>query len=117
MKTILKLEELAQMILGIYIFSLLSLSWWWFIALFFAPDIGMLGYLFNNKVGAWFYNIFHHKGLAIVLYLVGVYLKLEILQVVGIIVFSHSAFDRFMGYGLKWERGFKYTHLGEIGKI
>lgn len=117
MKTILKLEELAQLVLGIYLFSLLNLSWWWFVALFFTPDIGMLGYLFNNKVGAWIYNIFHHKGLAIALYLLGIYFEIVALQLAGIIIFSHSAFDRSMGYGLKWERGFKYTHLGEIGKI
>lgn len=34
----------------------------------------------------------------------------------GIIIFGHASFDRFFGYGLKYENGFKFTHLGEIGK-
>ena len=65
MKTSLKLEELAMLLLGIYLFSQLHLSWWWFIGLFFAPDIGMLGYLVNPKVGAWCYNMFHLKSLGV----------------------------------------------------
>ena len=116
MKTILKLEELAQMILGIYLFYLLPFSWWWFIALILAPDIGFLGYAFGNKVGAIVYNIFHHKGVAIAIYLLGSYLSEPIVQLVGVILFSHSAMDRFFGYGLKLDKGFKFTHLGEIGK-
>ncbi|PTX44597.1 uncharacterized protein DUF4260 [Christiangramia gaetbulicola] len=116
MKTTLKLEELAMLLLATWAFGLQDLSWWWFIGLFFVPDVGMLGYLFNNKWGAFFYNIFHHKGLAIVIGLTGYYPKLQELEVAGIILFAHSSFDRLLGYGLKFEKGFKFTHLGEIGK-
>ncbi|MCK0155625.1 DUF4260 domain-containing protein [Cellulophaga sp. F20128] len=115
MKTILKLEELAMFGLGIYLFSLLLYPWWWFLLLILAPDIGMLGYLFNAKVGAFLYNILHHKGVAIVFYLVGVFLEIPLFQLVGVILFSHAALDRVFGYGLKYDKGFKYTHLGEIG--
>ena len=115
MKTTLKLEELAMLLLAIWAFSIQDLSWWWFIGFFFVPDIGMLGYLFNKKVGALLYNIFHHKALAIVIGLLGYYLKLQELEVAGIILFAHSSFDRILGYGLKYEKGFKFTHLGEIG--
>ncbi|WP_299224111.1 DUF4260 domain-containing protein [uncultured Aquimarina sp.] len=117
MKTTLQLEELAMLGLGIYLFSLLSFSWWLFLALFLVPDIGMLGYLINQKIGALTYNIFHHKGLAIFMYCVGIYLSNELIQLCGIILFSHAAFDRILGYGLKYEKGFKFTHLGEIGKL
>lgn len=116
MKTTLKLEEIAMLLLGIWAFSLQNHSWWWFIGLFFVPDIGMLGYMFNNNWGAFFYNIFHHKGLAIVIGLLGYYLKLQELEIAGIILFAHSSFDRLLGYGLKFKKGFKFTHLGEIGK-
>ncbi len=116
MKTIIKLEELGLFILGIYLFSLLNYQWWWFLVLILAPDFSMLGYLFGNKSGAFFYNIFHHRGIAVLVYILGFYFKIEILQLAGIILFSHSAMDRFFGYGLKYEGGFKYTHLGEIGK-
>ncbi|MDT0690030.1 DUF4260 domain-containing protein [Salegentibacter sp. F188] len=115
MKITLQLEEMAMLALGIYAFSFLGLSWWWFFALLLAPDIGMLGYLGGNKSGAFVYNIFHHKGLAILLWIVGFALQNVILQLIGLILFSHSAFDRILGYGLKYEKGFKFTHLGEIG--
>lgn len=115
MKIILKLEEVLMFVLGIYLFRLLDYQWWWFLVLILAPDIGMAGYAFGNKVGALMYNIFHHKGLAIIIYLLGIYLSLPLVQLVGVILFAHASMDRIFGYGLKYDKGFKYTHLGEIG--
>lgn len=116
MKTIIKLEEAALFILGIFLFNRLNFEWWWFLVLILAPDLSMLGYLFGNKSGAFFYNVFHHKGNALLVYALGCYLSIETIQLAGIILFAHSAMDRIFGYGLKYEKGFKYTHLGEIGK-
>jgi hypothetical protein len=115
MKQVLRLEELGMFILGIFMFGLLGYKWWLFFVLIFVPDIGMLGYLWNNKVGALLYNVFHHKGLAILLYFLGIYLSLPALQLAGVILFAHASMDRIFGYGLKFDKGFKYTHLGEIG--
>ena len=116
MKTTLKLEELALFLLGIFLFTQLPFAWWWFLVLILTPDIGMVGYLFGNKSGAISYNIFHHRGIAVAVYLTGIYLQSEFTQLIGVILFSHAAMDRFFGYGLKYEKGFKYTHIGEIGK-
>ena len=115
MKVTLTLEELAMFMLGIFVFSQLDFDWWWFLVLFFSPDFGMLGYLFNTKIGAFTYNLFHHRGLAILIWFLGFYLQNEVFQLIGVILFSHVAFDRILGYGLKYEKGFKFTHLGEIG--
>lgn len=116
MKTILKLEELVLFILGLAAFAQLPYAWWWFLVFILLPDIGMLGYLLGNKAGALFYNIFHHRGIAVMIYLLGIYFETEVMQLAGIMLFSHIAMDRIFGYGLKYEKGFKYTHLGEIGK-
>ncbi|NDI97876.1 DUF4260 domain-containing protein [Flavobacterium sp. LaA7.5] len=116
MKTVLKLEELAMFVLGIYLFSLLDFAWWWFLALILAPDISMLGYALGNKAGAWSYNFFHHTGVAIAVYLAGIYLNNQIVQLAGVILFSHSRMDRLASYGLKYEKGFKFTHLGNLDK-
>jgi len=86
-----------------------------FLVLFFIPDISMIGYIFGNKIGAYIYNFIHHRGISIMLYLVGIYVDNNVIQLIGIILFSHSSFDRLLGYGLKTEQGFKYTHLGKIG--
>jgi len=116
MKTALKIEETLMFVLGAYLFSLLDFNWWWYPALILLPDIGMLGYMVNAKVGAITYNIFHNKAIALALYLIGIYTTNDILQLIGIILFSHSAMDRMIGYGLKYFKGFKHTHLGYIGK-
>ena len=116
MKNVIKLEELAMLGLGIYLFSLLPYDWWLFVVFFLAPDLGMLGYLVNSKVGAFTYNLFHHKGIAIAVYLLGIFTASTILMFAGIILFAHSSFDRLLGYGLKYIDNFKNTHLGLIGK-
>ena len=116
MKSLLKLEELAMFILGIYMFSQLSYTWWWFLVLILLPDIGMLGYAVNAKIGAVSYNLFHHKGIAILIYFLGIYFEIELLNLAGIILFAHASLDRIFGYGLKFNDAFKNTHLGEIGK-
>ncbi len=116
MKGILRLEEFALLFLGFFLFMSMELPWWWFFVLLLTPDIGMLGYLAGNKVGAFTYNLFHHRGVGMLLYFLGIsYLNLPVLELIGIIVFSHTAMDRMFGYGLKYEKGFKFTHLGEIG--
>ena len=115
MKTTLKLEELLMLSLGIFAFSQLEWSWWWFIALILTPDIGMFGYLINSKIGAISYNLCHHKGIAIGFYLIGAYVQNDILQLIGIILFSHASLDRIFGYGLKYKSSFHDTHLGKIG--
>ncbi|ACU06912.1 conserved hypothetical protein, membrane [Flavobacteriaceae bacterium 3519-10] len=116
MKLLLTLESAAFLMIGIFAFTQTGLSWWWFAGLFFAPDVSMLGYLVNNKAGAFAYNLFHHLGVAILVFVAGKYFSVIELELSGIILFSHSAFDRILGYGLKYEDSFHHTHLGRIGK-
>lgn len=116
MKALIRLENAALFILSIYLFSRLGFSCWWFPALLFLPDLSMAGYVFGNKTGAVVYNLFHHQGTAVLIYLAGIYTEHDILQLTGIILFAHSVTDRFFGYGLKYFSGFKDTHLGRIGK-
>ncbi|NCU04533.1 MAG: DUF4260 domain-containing protein [Chitinophagaceae bacterium] len=115
MKTILKLEELAMLVACIVLLAAIGVEWWMYIILFLGPDVSMLGYVAGNKVGAWCYNVFHHKGIAIALAAAG-YTMDNWLLIAGIVLFGHASMDRVAGYGLKYENGFKFTHLGEIGK-
>lgn len=116
MKTILKLEELGMLLLSIFLFTQLSFSWWWFLVLFLTPDVGFVGYAFNPKIGAFCYNMLHHRSVGVILYIIGGLLHIEVFQLIGIIVFGHAAFDRLLGYGLKYNDSFHNTHLGYIGK-
>lgn len=76
----------------------------------------MIGYAVNNRIGAWLYNIFHHQAIGVLFIIFGYVLISPAITLAGSIILGHSAMDRCFGYGLKYERGFKFTHLGEIGK-
>lgn len=116
MKNLLRLEELLMFALALFLFSGLNASWGLFALLFFAPDLSMLGYLINPRLGAWTYNLIHHKGLGITLYAFGSLLTIPWLTFAGTLLFAHSSFDRILGYGLKHEDSFQNTHLGKIGR-
>lgn len=116
MKNIIRFEELAMLGLSVYALDRYQTAWWWYLLLIIGPDISMIGYLGGNKTGAFLYNLFHHKGIAVLTILAGIMFSVEWLLLIGIVLFGHSSMDRFFGYGLKTQEGFKYTHLGLIGR-
>ncbi len=115
MKNLLQLEELGQFGFAIFLFTQLEFQWWLFPLCLLLPDVSMIGYLINPKTGARLYNFFHHKLLAIVVLILGFWLKIPVMEFIGIILFAHSAMDRIFGYGLKFHDDFKHTHLGWMG--
>jgi hypothetical protein len=117
MKQLIKWEEAAMFLLSIVLISRLPYAWYWWLVWILAPDLSMVAYLGGNRVGAIGYNIVHHKGVAIMLYLVGLFMSHPALEYAGMILFGHSSMDRGMGYGLKYFSGFQDTHLGRIGKV
>jgi hypothetical protein len=129
MKNLLRLEELAQFLLCLLLLITNDVAWWCYLLLLLGPDIGMLGYLFNTKVGAVTYNVLHHKGMALALFGIGLFfghlykdlsgLPFEYghFLIAGIILYGHASLDRIFGYGLKFGDSFQHTHLGWIGKV
>ena len=111
MRTALKIEEGALFILSIILFIRTGFQWWWFPVLLFVPDIGMMGYAFNTKTGAYIYNFFHHRAVSIVLYMLGLFIGSQLIALIGIILFAHATLDRVLGFGLKYTDSFKHTHL------
>ena len=116
MNKLIRLEELAMLVLSIYGLYFLKVEWWVYLVLVLGPDISMLGYLAGNKTGAIVYNIFHHKAVAVSILITGLITENWLLQVIGFVLLGHSSMDRFFGYGLKLKEGFKFTHLGMIGQ-
>jgi hypothetical protein len=117
MKNILKLESVGLFILftGAY-FHFYSGTWGLYLALFFIPDLSFAFYLITKKIGAIAYNIFHHQGVLVLLFLIGYFVKEDSIMKVALIFLAHSTFDRVAGYGLKYFDSFDHTHLGWIGK-
>lgn len=112
MKNLIKIEEAAMFGFSIFLFNLTDFAWWWYVVLLLTPDIGMIGYLSDNKIGAFTYNLFHHKAIAILIICLGWYISNEWMELAGIILFGHASMDRIFGYGLKYTDGFQHTHLG-----
>ncbi len=114
MKSLIKFEEMGVFALSIFFLYKLNMhiSWWLYIILFLSPDIGMVGYLVNTKVGAVTYNLFHHKAVGCILILLGIIQTNDYLLFAGIIFLAHSSFDRILGYGLKYPDSFKHTNVG-----
>lgn len=112
MKLILKLEYAAMFLFSIFLFAQLDFTWWWFLVLILTPDLSLLGYLVNPLVGAWTYNIAHHKGIAIGIYLFGVLIANPAVMLAGVILFGHSNLDRVFDYGLSTQIPFSTPILG-----
>ncbi|MBN8089130.1 DUF4260 domain-containing protein [Vibrio vulnificus] len=114
-KTILQIEGGCIFIASMFFYSANFDDWITFSALFFFPDIAILGYLISSKVGAIAYNCTHSLIGAGILLLTSIALSFELAKVISIIWFAHIGFDRMLGYGLKYSSNFKDTHLGIIG--
>jgi Domain of unknown function (DUF4260) len=75
------------------------------------PDLSMLGYAANARVGAITYNALHCYVGPLVLagYSFGLH-HLAILSL-SLIWIAHIGLDRMLGFGLKYPTRFKDTHL------
>lgn len=113
---LLRVEALAIFAASTALFFLFGGELWIFAILFFAPDLSLLGYAASRRAGAVLYNAVHSYALPAVLAIAGVLTGLAILWQVALIFVAHAAFDRSLGYGLKYAAGFRHTHLGPIGK-
>ncbi|WPR76247.1 DUF4260 domain-containing protein [Algoriphagus sp. NG3] len=111
MEILIQIEELTMFLGSIHLFSRLNLKWWWFPALVMLPDLGMLGYLVNDTLGAVTYNIVHFRGAAVIFGLYGLAKGNRKLMLIGIILFAHATMDRAIGTGLKYFDGFWHTSL------
>ena len=114
MKELLRIEELALAALAVFLSRFLGFAWWWFAVLFFAPDASMVGYLAGPRVGAFTYNLVHHKAVAVAVYIAGYFASSHAMQLAGLIMLAHSSADRVLGFGLKHTDSFKHTHLGTM---
>lgn len=113
-KALLHLEGLMVFVASLYIYYQLDFSWVMFIALLLAPDIGMLGYLVNQKIGSITYNLFHTYIAPTLLIVVALTFSSSVILALSIIWVAHIGMDRAVGYGLKYPNGFKDSHLTRV---
>jgi hypothetical protein len=102
--------------IGLFLHFNEATSWWVALLVFFAPDLGFLGYLAGPRAGAAIYNLLHIYALGVALIALGLIIQAPIMIIEGTLWLAHCGFDRMLGYGLKLPEGFSFTHLGKIGK-
>jgi hypothetical protein len=112
---LLRVEETALLFGAVALYWQMHFSWVLFAVLFLAPDLFMVGYLANPRVGAAVYNLGHVVAVPLVVFALGWWLGRRGWMAVGIIWFSHIALDRLLGFGLKYPGAFKDTHLQHVG--
>lgn len=115
-RVLLRLEGAALFVLAALLYARLDRSWWLFVLLILAPDVGLLGYVRGSRVGAIAYNLFHTYAVAAALAVIGIIAEHGLVLALALIWFAHIAMDRAVGYGLKYPEGFERTHLGPIGR-
>ncbi|MGH7202954.1 MAG: DUF4260 domain-containing protein [Candidatus Levyibacteriota bacterium] len=113
-KKILHIEGLVFFLTALFLYQQIHGNWWVFLLFLFAPDISMVGYLKNRKIGALFYNLIHNYILSFALIGIGLWLKNVIGSEVGIILLAHVGLDRLLGFGLKYTTDFKETHMQRL---
>lgn len=116
----LRLEGLALGLLCLWLYKTAFIPidinrWWLFALLILAPDLSMLGYLAGPRIGSIAYNVMHTWVAPAVLFVVGWWGNVPLLLPLAFILGVHIGFDRALGLGLKYETGFKDTHLN-IGR-
>ena len=115
-RMLLRIEGASIFAIAIVLYARLSETWWLFAILFLAPDLSFFAYLAGARVGAIAYNAVHTLAGPILLALAGLFVPYEPAIAVALIWLAHCGIDRALGYGLKYEAGFGFTHLGRSGR-
>jgi len=114
-RILLRLEGLALAAAAVYAYQRVGGSWWLFACLILVPDVSLLAYLGGTRLGAVAYNALHVTLGPLVCAGLGLLLPSFDLIQVALIWAAHVGIDRALGFGLKYNAGFGFTHLGRIG--
>lgn len=111
---LLRLEGASLLILSLFFYHQSHASWILLAVLFFWPDLFMLGYLVNPRMGAGVYNSVHTLFGPGVLIAIAILASKWQLLPFALIWTAHIGFDRMLGYGLKYPTRFQDTHLQHV---
>lgn len=107
-----RIEALAVMLLAMFFYHQSQFSWLTFALLFFVPDLSLFSYRFGPKMGAVVYNTMHCFTWPLLLGAYAIVNADTLLQQLALIWLAHCAFDRAIGWGLKYNDSFCNTDMG-----
>lgn len=115
-RSLLRIEAACVLAGAVILYAHLNFSWALFALLCLAPDLSMLGYLAGPRTGAFSYNLVHTYLLPALIAGAGYGLGNDPALALALIWIAHIAFDRLLGFGLKYPTRFGDTHLGRFGR-
>ena len=110
-RPLLRLEGATVLVVSLFFYHSIHSSWLQFALLFLLPDISTLGYAVNARIGAITYNAVHFYVVPLILAAWSLATSHSAVLSLSLIGIAHIAFDRMLGYGLKYPTQFKDTHL------
>jgi Domain of unknown function (DUF4260) len=116
LRILLRLEGLTLFAGMTLLYGVWGGYWWVYAVLFLVPDLSFAAYLAGPKIGAIVYNTAHSYMAPMTLMVTGFALASPLTLSIAMIWLAHIGIDRALGYGLKYNAGFGFTHLGRIGK-
>ncbi len=107
-------ESFAVLTVSVAAYHELHGSWLLFFLLFLWPDLFMVGYFANARLGASLYNLVHTYFGPLFLGAAAVVAHRHGALLFSLIWTAHIGWDRMLGYGLKYPTFFKDTHLQRV---
>jgi hypothetical protein len=116
LRILLRLEGLTLFAGMTLLYAVWEGSWWVYAIVILVPDLSFVAYLAGPRAGAIVYNAAHSYMAPMSLMTAGFALSSPLVLSIAMIWLAHIGIDRALGFGLKYNLGFGYTHLGRIGK-
>jgi len=111
----LRLEAVAAFVAGLALYGVQGGPWLLIVPLLLVPDVSMIGYLRDARLGAFTYNLVHNWAFGLAVLGIGAWTGIDWVVLAGAVLIAHVGMDRALGYGLKGA-SFHDTHLGRIGR-
>ncbi len=111
---LLRVEGLALLAASAWTYWHLGANPWLFLGLLLVPDLSMLGYALNVRIGAVVYNAAHTIIAPAAVAAAAVAANQSFVLPYVLIWTCHIGMDRVLGYGLKYPTHFQDTHLQRL---
>ena len=113
-RLLLHLEGLAMLVAAVVFYGARGYSWWAFALLLFTPDLAMLFYLIDVRVGSLAYNSLHFYAVPLALGGIALAAGWVLGLQLALVWLAHIGMDRMLSFGLKYPTEFKDTHFNHI---
>jgi hypothetical protein len=113
---LLRSEGVALLAMATVLYGNYGRSWWLFVLLLPAPDLGLLGGLWSKRAGAVAYDVTHTCAPPAAMGVVGVVTGSGLAIALALVWFAHIGMDRALGLGLQYPDGSGRTTSGAFIK-